>query len=101
MIEWKKDQEVCKITQQLHEDPSSIDNFVWKNYFLWYHDHLYLCNNTQLKQKVLLELHTSPIGGHSGFSKTYHKIKKIFLGEGLKTNVQKFISGCLVYQHDK
>jgi hypothetical protein len=48
-IEWKKDQEVCKIIQQLQEDPSSYDNFVWKNDLLWYHDHLYLCKNSQLK----------------------------------------------------
>jgi hypothetical protein len=66
-IEWKKDQKVCKIIQQLQEDLSALDKFVWKNDSLWYKDHLYLCKNSQLKQKVLLELHTSPIGGHSGF----------------------------------
>jgi hypothetical protein len=77
-IEWKQDQKVCKIIQQLQEDPSALDKFVWKNDSLWYQDHLYLCKNSQLKQKVLLELHTSPIGGHSGFLKTYHRIKKDF-----------------------
>jgi hypothetical protein len=41
MIEWKQDQEVCKFIQQLHEDPSSLENFVWKNDLLWYHDHLF------------------------------------------------------------
>jgi hypothetical protein len=35
-IEWKQGQEVCKIIQQLQEDPSSLDKFVWKNNFLWY-----------------------------------------------------------------
>jgi hypothetical protein len=39
-IEWKQDQEVCKIIQKLHEVPSSIEKFVWKNDFLWYHYHL-------------------------------------------------------------
>jgi hypothetical protein len=78
MIEWKQDQEVCNIIQQLQEEPSSLDNFVWKNDFLWYHDRLYLCKNSQLKQKVLLALHTSPVGGHLGFLKTYHRIKKDF-----------------------
>jgi hypothetical protein len=58
-IEWKQDQEVWKIIQQLQEDPSSLDIFVWNHDFLWYHDHLYLCKNSQLKQKVLMELHTS------------------------------------------
>jgi hypothetical protein len=64
--------------------PNALDKFLWKNDFLWYHDHLYLCKNSQLKHKVLLELHTSPIGGHSGFLKTYHKIKKDFFRKVLK-----------------
>jgi hypothetical protein len=77
-IKWKQDQEVSKIIQQLQEDPNALDKFVWKNDLLWYHDCLYLCNNSQLKHKVLLELHTYPIGGNLGFLKTYHMIKKDF-----------------------
>ena len=61
-IKWKKYQEVCKIIKQLEEDPKSLDNFVWKDDLLWYHNCLYLCNNSQLKQKVFIQLHTSPIG---------------------------------------
>jgi hypothetical protein len=48
-IEWKKDQDVCMIIQQLQEDPNSLDNVLWKNDFLWYHDLLYLCKNSQLE----------------------------------------------------
>jgi hypothetical protein len=48
-----------------------------------------------------LELYTSPIGGHSGFFKTYHMIKKEFLSEGLKTDVQKFAVECMVFQQNK
>jgi hypothetical protein len=48
-IEWKKDKKVCKIIRQLKEDPNSLDNFVWNNYFLWYHDRLYLCIPTQIE----------------------------------------------------
>jgi hypothetical protein len=77
-IECNQDQEVCKIIQKLHEDPSSVENFVWKNDFLWYYDHIYLCKNSQLKNNILLELHTSPIGGHSRFLKTYHRVKRDF-----------------------
>ena len=50
-IEWKQDQEVCNIIQQLQEDPSSLDNYVWKKDFLWYHDFLYLCKNSQVKYR--------------------------------------------------
>jgi hypothetical protein len=52
--------------------------------------------NSQLKQKVLLELHTSPVGGRSGFLKTYHRVRKDFFWDGLKTNVQRFVEECLV-----
>jgi hypothetical protein len=88
----------CKIIQQLQEDPCSLDKFVWKNDLLWYHDCLYLCKNSQLKQKVLLESHTSPIGGHLGFLKTYHKIKKDVFWEGLKSDDQKLVFECVVFQ---
>jgi hypothetical protein len=46
-------------------------------------------------------LHTSPIGGHSGFLKTYHRIKKDFFWEGLKTDVQNFVFECVVFQQNK
>ena len=100
-IEWKKYQKVCKIIQQIQEDTISLDKFVWKDDLLWYHDHLYLCKNSQLKHKVLMKLHTSPIGGYSRFLKTYDMIKKDFFGEGLKTNVQNFVTKCVVCQQNK
>jgi hypothetical protein len=53
-IEWKQYEEVCNIIQQLKEDPRSLDKFVWNNDFLWYHDHLYLCKNSKLKEMLIL-----------------------------------------------
>jgi hypothetical protein len=65
MDEWKNDEKVWTLIQRLQQDSSTSDTFTWKNDSLWYKDHLYLCKKSQLKQKVLLELHTSPVGGHS------------------------------------
>jgi hypothetical protein len=79
--EWKNDKKVWTLIQRLQQDSNASDTFTWKNDSLWYKDRLYLCKNSQFKQKVLLELHTSPVGGHSGFLKTYHTVKKdFFLG---------------------
>jgi hypothetical protein len=83
-IEWKQNHKVWKIIQLLQEDKSALDKFVWKNDLLWYQDSLYLCKNSQLKYKVILELHTSPIGGHLGLLKSYHKITKDFSRKVLK-----------------
>jgi hypothetical protein len=60
-----------------------------------------LCENSQLKRKFLQELHTSPIRGHSRFLKMYHKMKKDFLWEGLKIDVQFFLSECVLCQQNK
>jgi hypothetical protein len=99
--EWKNDENMWTLIQRLQQDSSASDTFTWKNDSLWYKDHLYLCKNSQLKQKVLLELHTSPVGGHSGFLKTYHRVKKEFFWDGLKTDVQRFVVECLVFQQNK
>ena len=65
--EWKNDEEVWTLIQNFHQDPSTFETFSWKNDSLWYKYCLYLCQNSQLKQKILLELHTYPLGGHSRF----------------------------------
>ena len=48
-----------------------------------------------------MELHTSPLGGHSGFLKTYHRVKKDFFWDGLKLDIQNFVAECLVCQQNK
>jgi len=48
-----------------------------------------------------MELHTSPLGGHSGFLKSYHRVKKEFYWDGLKSYIQKFVVECLVFQQNK
>jgi hypothetical protein len=85
--EWKNDEEVWTLIHKLQQDPNASDTFSWKNDSLWYKDRLYLCTNSQLKQKVLCELHTSPLGGHSRFLKTYHRVKKDFFWDGLKSDI--------------
>ena len=59
--EWKNDEEVWELIRKLQQDSSTYDTFNWKNDSLWYKDRLYLCNNSQLKQKILMELHPSPL----------------------------------------
>jgi hypothetical protein len=48
-----------------------------------------------------LEFHTSPVGGHSSFLKTYDRVKKEYFWDVLKTDVQRFVEECLVFQQNK
>ena len=68
--EWKNDEEVWALIQKLQQDLSTSDTFSWKYDSLWYKGRLYLCQNSQLKRKIIMELHASPLGGHLGFLKT-------------------------------
>jgi hypothetical protein len=82
--EWKNDEKVWTLIQRLQQDSGASDTFTWKNDSLWYKYRLYLCKNSQLKQKVLLEFHTSPVGGHSGFLKTTTGSRRNVFGMALK-----------------
>jgi len=99
--EWKNDEEVWALIRKLQQDSSTSDTFSWKNDSLWYKDRLHLCKNSKLKQNIPMELHTSPLEGHLGFLETYHRVKKEFFWDGLKSDIQKFVAECLVCQQNK
>ena len=89
------------LIQKLQQDPSISDTFTRKIDSLWYKYPLYICRNSQLEQNILLELHNSLLGRHIGFLKTYHRVKKEFFGDGLKSDIQKFVVECLIFQQNK
>jgi hypothetical protein len=95
--EWKNEENICTLIERLQRDSIASNKFTWKNDSLWYKDLLCLCKNPQLKQKVLLKLHTSLVGGNSKKFKTYHRVKKDFFWDGLKTDVQRFVAEWLVF----
>lgn len=49
-----------------------------------------------LQLRIMQALHSSPIGGHSGFLVTYSRICKLFAWRGLKSSVKTFVSSCVV-----
>jgi len=63
-----------------------------------YKSKIWVASSPQLQQQIISALHSSAIGGHSGFLVTYMKIKKMFAWPGLKSMVKAFVSQCLVCQ---
>lgn len=62
---------------------------------------IWLGQNSSMQQEVLKALHSGPIGGHSGFHATYHKVKKLFSWPGLKNQVRLFVAHCTICQQAK
>ena len=63
--------------------------------------HYLLESESKLKQKILKEVHDSPMARHLGFLKTYRSFRERFSWKGLKGDVMKYVRECAICQHDK
>ncbi|KAF8404533.1 hypothetical protein HHK36_009419 [Tetracentron sinense] len=64
--EHQNDKAIQEKLQQLKQGLLDLTRFTEHNGLLFYKGRFYLDSNSSLKDKILQELHSSPIGGHSG-----------------------------------
>jgi len=76
--EWLQDPKLSNLILKLQHDRQAATGFSWHNEDFYYKGRLYLSKQWALKSKVLFEFHSSPIVGHSGFIKTYERVKRSF-----------------------
>jgi transposase InsO family protein len=82
-------------------DGSSVPEFSLVDSLLKYKNRIWVGNDHQLQLKILTAFHSSAVGGHSGISVTYHRVKKLFAWKGLKSAVQEFEQSCIICQQSK
>lgn len=66
-----------------------------------YKNVIWLGHSVDYQTQVTEQLHSSPIGGHSGFLVTYQRIKKLFYWPHMKNTIKAFVAACLVCQQAK
>lgn len=66
-----------------------------------YHSRIVVPATSEFPLKIFTALHATPIGGHSGFLVTYHKIKKQFVWQGMKKMIATWCSHCSICQQAK
>ena len=54
-----------------------------------------------LKQKLLDEFHSTPIGGHFGVLRTFKRISANVYWEGISKDVQRYVASCALCQCSK
>jgi hypothetical protein len=59
-----------------------------------YKQRIWLDNNSQLQTKVIMALHASALGGHSGFPVTYARIKQLFYWPHMKQIIKDYVAAC-------
>jgi len=63
----------------LHKQPSQADHQLLLRDGVWFkRDKIYLSFSSPLIPKILVECHSSPVGGHFGFHKTLSHIRQSF-----------------------
>lgn len=66
-----------------------------------YKDRVWLGNNPEAHKAIMLSLHNSGVGGHSGFLGTYQRIKSLFAWPKMKEDIKKYVSQCSICQQAK
>ena len=56
-----------------------------------YHGQLLIGANSALQTKIISAMHHNAVGGHSGATTTYQRVKKLFMWKGMKSAVEEFV----------
>lgn len=88
---------IQQVQQQLDLHP----NFQVKGNLLFHDNKLFIPDPVELKHLLLEEFHAFQLGGHSGISKTYGRLKENVFWVGMKKDVTIFVNACLVCQQTK
>jgi hypothetical protein len=99
--EWLHDPKSSHLIQQWQSNSPVFPGYSWLNDEIQYKGNLYLSKQSKLKSIVLFDLHATPTAGHSGFTKTYDRVKRSFFWDGMKHDILNFVSECDVCQCNK
>jgi hypothetical protein len=76
------DEVACKLIENLTVDKTTIPHFSFYEGLLCYKGRIWLGSHTTMHHNVLVALHTSPVGGHSGFQLLTIRSNNWLLGMG-------------------
>ena len=92
----EQDPELAKTKQEVLDQPESRPRYLVRGDNLLYKGRLAIPAHSSLTTKFLRLFHESPIGGHSGFLKTYQRLKQQLYWKGMKGDVKRYVSVCQV-----
>ncbi|XP_052170272.1 probable mediator of RNA polymerase II transcription subunit 19b [Diospyros lotus] len=99
--EHKKHKWLQGVVKDLQLDPTSRPNFQLVDNHLLYKGRLYLPKGSSLISLLLHEGHDGNVGRHSGFLKTYKRIVANVYWPGMKRDIHRYVSNCVVCQQNK
>ena len=93
---YTKDDQTKQLLTKLSITGSNDKGFSLSDGLIKYKNRIWLGNHTEAHRAMLLALHSSGLGGHSGITATYHKVRALFAWPNLKQSVIDYINACEV-----
>lgn len=79
----------------------SFPDYWVKDGMILHHGRLLVPNNATLCTQLLIEFHSTDIGGQSGITRTYQRLAANFYWKNMKVDVQQFVANCHIFQQTK
>jgi hypothetical protein len=80
-----------QLLTELAISPDNQKGYSLQDGVIRYHGRVWVGNNTTAQQHILIALHDSGLGGHSGIAATYARVRHLFAWPGLKQRVTQFV----------
>jgi hypothetical protein len=97
----QRDSKLLVIMQQCVEQPLLHPNYSVKGDLLYWKNRIVVPKDVNLLQQLLQEFHSSPIGGHSGLTRTLARVTQQFYWLDMKHDVQQYVQSCTICQQAK
>ncbi|KAL0373214.1 UNVERIFIED_CONTAM: Retrovirus-related Pol polyprotein from transposon.6 [Sesamum calycinum] len=89
------------LLHRISHSPSSKLTFSDVHGLVLYDSRIFIPEQTGLRSLLLLEFHSSAIGGHSGAQATFARLATSFYWPKMKADFKFFFKNCLPCQHNK
>ncbi|CAJ2640536.1 unnamed protein product [Trifolium pratense] len=99
--EISRDVSVQKLLAEVMTDPSAKPGFSVQQGVLLYQGRLVIGPQSYIIPKLLKEFHETPIGGHSGFLRTYRRVAENLYWIGMQKTIREFVRACDICQRQK
>lgn len=93
--------ELLSIHHGLQSDPTAYPDYLFRDRLLFFKSRLVLPTDSPLCLHLFHEFHSSPIGGHSGIARTFHRLSSNFYWKTIRHDIKVFIATCPTCQQMK
>lgn len=98
---YEEEDQATKLIEELKVAGGQLGASTLSDGLIRHHGRAWLGSNKLAHHHILQAMHNSGVGGHSGFTATYYRVKKLFCWPGMKHDIQEFIASCQVCQQAK